>query len=127
MFDFYSYTSLKQQSAVRHVTPLRHIIIIPSQPVFPLSPLCCMLSGEGTNTNFIVFDLTQSGLEPNIYRTQGKHANHYITDAVVVIDTNGYMHIGNVKLRTSNYHRSQPLHPLCCQHVSKLFFVVKNV
>jgi hypothetical protein len=26
-----------------------------------------VLCGEATNTNFIVFDLTQSGLEPTIY------------------------------------------------------------
>jgi hypothetical protein len=36
--DFYSDSSLKQQSAGRHVTPLGHIILIPSQPVFALSP-----------------------------------------------------------------------------------------
>ena len=36
--DFYSASSLKQQSAVRHVAPLGHIILIPSQPVFALSP-----------------------------------------------------------------------------------------
>ena len=39
--DFYSafLISLKQQSTDRHVTPLGHIIlIIPSQPVFALSP-----------------------------------------------------------------------------------------
>ena len=41
-----------------------------------------MLSREATNTNFIVFGLTRSGLEAMIYCTQGKHANHYITDAV---------------------------------------------
>jgi hypothetical protein len=41
-----------------------------------------MQSGEATNTIFIVFDLTQSGLEPTIYRTQGDHANHYTTDAI---------------------------------------------
>jgi hypothetical protein len=35
---FYSARSLKQQSADRHVTPLGHIILIPSQPVFALSP-----------------------------------------------------------------------------------------
>ena len=29
---FYSADSLKQQAAGRHVTPLRHIILIPSQP-----------------------------------------------------------------------------------------------
>jgi len=32
--DFYSSTSLKQQSADRNVAPLGHIILIPSQPVF---------------------------------------------------------------------------------------------
>ena len=36
--DFYSASSLKQQSAGRHVIPLGHIILIPSQPVFVLSP-----------------------------------------------------------------------------------------
>jgi hypothetical protein len=35
--DFYSASSLKQQSAVRHVVPLGHIILISSQPVFALS------------------------------------------------------------------------------------------
>ena len=42
----------------------------------------CMLTGEATNTNLLVFGLTLSGLEPTIYRTQGEHANHYTTDAV---------------------------------------------
>ena len=52
-------SSLKQQSVDRHVTPLGHIILILSQSVFALTPWCCMLSGEGTNTNFIVcFDPT---------------------------------------------------------------------
>jgi hypothetical protein len=32
--DLYSAISLKQQSADRHVAPLVHIILIPSQPVF---------------------------------------------------------------------------------------------
>ena len=41
-----------------------------------------MLSGEVTNTNFIVFGLTRSGFEPTIYCTRDKHANHYTTDAV---------------------------------------------
>ena len=36
--DFYNASSLKQQSAGRHVAPLGHIILIPSQPVFALSP-----------------------------------------------------------------------------------------
>ena len=36
--DFYSANSLKQQSAGIHVAPLGHIILIPSQPVFTLTP-----------------------------------------------------------------------------------------
>jgi hypothetical protein len=36
--DFYSASSLKQQSAGRNVTPFGHIILIPSQPIFALSP-----------------------------------------------------------------------------------------
>jgi hypothetical protein len=36
--DFHSASSLKQQSAGRHVAPLGHVILIPSQPVFVLSP-----------------------------------------------------------------------------------------
>jgi hypothetical protein len=61
---------------------LGHIILIPIQPVFALSPYCYVLSGEATKTNFIVFDLTQSGLEATIYHTRGGHAQHYATDAV---------------------------------------------
>jgi len=34
----YRASSLKQQSADRHVAPLWHIILIPSQPVLVLSP-----------------------------------------------------------------------------------------
>ena len=89
---FQSYTlsasSLKQQSGDRHVVLLRHIILFPSQPVFVLSPECCVLNGEATNTNLIVFGLTRSGLEPTIYRTQGEHANHYATDVVQLIPVN---------------------------------------
>ena len=36
--DFYSASSLKQQSVDRYVAPLGHIILIPSQPVFALTP-----------------------------------------------------------------------------------------
>jgi hypothetical protein len=36
--DFYSTSSLNQQSVDRHVTLLRHIILIMIQPVFVLSP-----------------------------------------------------------------------------------------
>ena len=36
-FEFYSASSLKQQYAGRHVAPLGHIILNPSQSVFALS------------------------------------------------------------------------------------------
>ena len=39
LLDFYSASSLKQQSADRHVTPLGHIILILSQPFFALTVL----------------------------------------------------------------------------------------
>jgi hypothetical protein len=37
-FALDQYAELEQQSAGRHVAPLGHIILIPSQPVFALSP-----------------------------------------------------------------------------------------
>jgi len=36
--DLYSANALKQQSAGRHMGPLEHIILIPSQAVFDLTP-----------------------------------------------------------------------------------------
>ena len=36
--DFYSASSLKQQSAGKNVTPFGHIILIPSPPILALSP-----------------------------------------------------------------------------------------
>jgi hypothetical protein len=42
-------------------------ILALSQPVFSLTP--CMVSGEKTNTNFIVFGLIQPGFEPMSYDT----------------------------------------------------------
>jgi hypothetical protein len=45
-----------------------------------------VLSGEATNTKFIVLGLTRAGLEPMTYRTRGEQANHNATDAVLLID-----------------------------------------
>jgi hypothetical protein len=45
---------------------------------------CC--EGECANhysTNFIVFRLTLSGVEPTVYHTQGERANHYSTYCIV--------------------------------------------
>jgi hypothetical protein len=46
--------------------------------VFARSSSCCVLSGEATHANFIVFGLT------TIYRTRGEHANQYTIDAVQI-------------------------------------------
>jgi hypothetical protein len=54
-----------------------------------------MLSGEATNTYFIVFGWTRSRLEPLVttlevsmltlsYHTGGEHVNHYTTDEVIL-------------------------------------------
>jgi hypothetical protein len=37
---------------------------------------------EAINTNFIIFGLTRSVLEPTIFCTRGEYANHYTTDTV---------------------------------------------
>jgi len=41
-----------------------------------------LLSGEATNANLIVFDLSRLGHEPTIYSTRGEHYNNYTTDLV---------------------------------------------
>jgi hypothetical protein len=50
---FYSAISLKQQSADRHVAPLGHIILIPIQPVFVLTP-CCFVRIEEAKHSYII-------------------------------------------------------------------------
>jgi len=55
--DFYIASSLKQQSVARHVSPLEHIILIPTQLLATLNKYC-VFSGEAANTNFIVYGLT---------------------------------------------------------------------
>jgi hypothetical protein len=79
---------MKQQSMGRHVAP--HYS--DSKPTsLALSPYCCMLSGEAINISFIVFDLTGSELEPMIYCSRGKHANHTTTLVVVMMYVNHLM------------------------------------
>jgi hypothetical protein len=44
-----------------------------------------MLRKEATNTDCLVIGLTRLSLEPTIYRTRGKHANYYATDALALM------------------------------------------
>ena len=75
--DFYSASSLKQQSVDSHVAQLGHIIMI-DEP----TSLCSFFLLLCANTHFIIFGSTRFGLEPTIDCTPGEHANHYTTDAV---------------------------------------------
>jgi hypothetical protein len=89
LLNLYKASSLKQQSADRHVIPLGHIILIQSQPVFALSLYCYIVSWEATHTNFIV----NVWLELTIYHTRGEHVNHYATDAVSLCICHWYRNI----------------------------------
>ena len=62
-----------------------------------------MLSGEATNTNFIVFSLNRLGLEPTICCTRGEQANHYTTDEPTICCTRGEQanHYTTAAVRTS--------------------------
>ena len=82
--DIYSASSLNHQSADRHVAPLGHIILIPSQQVFALTPQCWVLSADTAYTKLIIFGLTWPEIELMIYRTPGEHANSFTTDTVQV-------------------------------------------
>ena len=61
-FDCYNVITLKQQSADRHATTCRHIVLISSDAVCTFK--CHVVSGEAVSTNFIVFERTTC-----IYRT----------------------------------------------------------
>ena len=78
----YSASSLKQQSADRHVASLGQISRFQANQslVFFLNAAC--LAEKQQNTNSIVFDFTRPWLELNIYHTRREHANHYTTNAV---------------------------------------------
>ena len=67
---------MPQHSADKHVSQLEHIILIPNQPDFALTPYC-VLSGEAAN--FIIWFDTRPRREPTIYYLRGEHANYYIT------------------------------------------------
>ena len=83
--NIYSASSLKQQSRVDMSPHSDTLSGFRAEPVFALNPSCCVLSGEETHTNFLVFGLTRSELQLTIYYTRGEHANHYTTDVVYCV------------------------------------------
>jgi hypothetical protein len=68
-FDLYSDCSLKQQSVGIDVGPLGHIILIPSQPVFALTPyFFSLLLNKGSNP-----------------RSNSPDSNHYTTHEAYLV------------------------------------------
>ena len=102
----FSASSLKQQSAGRHVTPHWHNILIQSQPVcgqtchstltqYPDSEptslcsysllLCAYQKNSKYQFYMLLFGLTWPGLEPMMYCTRGEYAINYNNDVVYLI------------------------------------------
>ena len=78
--DFYSAYSLQQQSAGRHVAPLRHIIMIVSLPVFALTPLWRSNKYKFELTTLVVTDTDCIGSCKSNYNTimaTTAHSRHY--------------------------------------------------
>jgi hypothetical protein len=93
--DFHSASSLKQQSAGRHVASLGHIILIPSQSLLLLLNVACF--AETTNTKF---DLL--GLEPKIQSTRCEHGNLCPIDTVVIY----LIHINIIYVWSSPFYQN---------------------
>ena len=75
--NFYIASSLKKQATSWHITLLRHIILILRQPVFILTPLCYVLSGEAANTNCKVFEFEFWCLKPLSAIFKLYHGDHF--------------------------------------------------
>ena len=65
-----------QKFAGRHVDPLDHITLIPSQPVFVLTPQYCVFVREAESTKLIVSGFTQPWYEP--HSRQANKSLHYV-------------------------------------------------
>ena len=83
--DLYSASSLKQHFTSIYVAPLGHIILIQSQPIFALCPLCCMLNQRSNKYQFHCpwFNTTRES------NPEGKLVVHYTTETVFISD-HGY-------------------------------------
>jgi hypothetical protein len=85
-----------------------------------------VLSGEATNTNFIVFGMTRPGLEHTIYSTRGEHANHYARQCVSKQHTT----LGVNKCAFDKYLLEFTRNPLLKEIFEKLFLhhvCIKNL
>ena len=63
-------------------SPQEDVPLYPDTLFWLLVDQSLLLLQKAANTNFYVFDLTRSGIEPTTFRYRGEHANHYTTEAV---------------------------------------------
>jgi exonuclease I len=80
------HVSIQTEIEIQQHNPVVHIITRSTLTEVTPSASCCVFSGEATDTKLIVFGLIRAGLEPTIYHTRGKHANHYVIDAVTAYE-----------------------------------------
>jgi hypothetical protein len=81
---FWYYFTFYPVYILRVFSPLIHIILIPSQPIFALTPYCCLYSGKAANTNFIVCGLKCVWVERHVYpQTVVSVSLHYILRVLV--------------------------------------------
>ena len=79
----FSHITHLPQSETENENKILYSYVIVCLRVFSMHTfLWCVLSGEATNTNVIVFVLTQPGIKPTIYCTRSEYASHYPIDAV---------------------------------------------
>jgi hypothetical protein len=79
-FVIFKLFSLKQQPADKHVAPLGHIILIPSQPSLLFLLNECLAEKHKYQFDILWFDLI--GARTTINRIPGEHTKHYTIDAV---------------------------------------------
>ena len=72
LLDYLALANWNKCSWVDMLSHSVRIFLANQFPFFLLNAACLVAF-----TNFIVFGLTQPGVEPTMYRTRGEHANHY--------------------------------------------------
>jgi hypothetical protein len=83
--DFYSASTLKQQSADSRSTRTHYP---DSEPTCPYS-FSLILSAYRRSNQCYFYSLWFDQTEPTIYRTRGEYANHYATDEPTIYRTRG--------------------------------------
>jgi hypothetical protein len=70
-----------------------------------------VLSGETTNTHFIIFDLTLPGIEPMIYQTRDKHSSHYIINGAYLhaLSEGGAKIFGVFRVKNHDFTPKNPI------------------